>query len=228
MVPPQPLARGIDLSTDMTDAAPLPYPIEVAVIDKSPLVVRGLQSLFAEDGRFELVASASDGERLLDALDRFRLDIVLSGWIMPYCDGRTFLERLREHERPPRVIVYTGDPDPSVPREAMRLGAAGFCAKNEPPERLLQVLDSVARGSMVFPFMDVRGLDDDPLAELTPRERELLGQLALGLTNNEIAKALGVSPNTVKFHLRNLYEKLDVRNRAEAVALHFSAQQTSC
>jgi len=90
------------------------------------------------------------------------------------------------------------------------------------------VLDSVARGSMVFPFMDVRGLDDDPLSALTPRERELLGQLALGLTNNEIAKALGVSPNTVKFHLRNLYEKLDVRNRAEAVALHFSAQQTSC
>lgn len=224
MDPPSPLAREADLSINMTDPAPLSYPIEVAVIDKSPLVVRGLQSLFAEDGRFELVATASDGERLLDALDRFRLDVVITGWIMPYCNGRTFLERLRDHERPPRVIVYTGDPDPTVPREAMRLGAAGFCAKNEPPERLLQVLEAVAGGSMVFPFMDVRGLDADPLVNLTPRERELLGQLAQGRTNNEIAAALGVSPNTVKFHLRNLYEKLEVRNRAEAVALHFSAQ----
>ncbi len=109
----------------------------------------------------------------------------------------------------------------------MRLGAAGFCAKNESAERLLQVLEAVARGSMVFPFMDVGDLHADPLAGLTPRERQLLGQLARGLTNNEIAEVLGVSTNTVKFHLRNLYDKLDVRNRAEAVALHFSMQQGS-
>jgi DNA-binding NarL/FixJ family response regulator len=196
--------------------------VPIAVVDKNPIVVHGLRGLFSEDGRFELVASASDGERLLDALDRLRLAIVLTGWVMPYCDGREFLTRLRGRQNPPKVVIYTGDIGPHVPREAMRLGAAGFCAKSEPPERLLDVLDQVARGQMVFPFMDLSTLNDDPLAPLTPRERELLGLLGGGRTNVEIGRDIGVSPNTVKFHLRNLYGKLDVRNRAEAVALLYS------
>lgn len=197
-------------------------PIPVAVIDKNPIVVHGLRGLFSEDGRFQLVASASDGERLLDALDRLRFDIVLSGWVMPYCNGREFLTRLRGRQHAPKVVIYTGDPGEHVPREAMRLGAAGFCAKSEPPERLLSVLDQVAKGSMVFPFMDLGALNDDPLGPLTPRERELLGLLGGGRTNVEIGRDIGVSPNTIKFHLRNLYEKLSVRNRAEAVALLYS------
>jgi DNA-binding NarL/FixJ family response regulator len=203
----------------------LTYPIEVAVVDKSPLVVQGLRNLFADDGRFEVVASAPDGLRLLDALPRLHLDIVISGWVMPYCSGRELLQRLRGLGHPPRVVIYTGDSHPEVPREAMRLGAAGFCGKNEPPERLLQVLESVARGSMVFPLMDVTALKTDPLGALTPRERELLAELGRGRTNDEIANDLGVSLNTVKFHLRNLYEKLDVRNRAQAVAFMFGAQK---
>lgn len=198
------------------------YPVEVAIVDKSPLVVQGLKTLFADDGRFELVASASDGARLLDALSRLRLDIVISGWEMPVCNGRCLLERLSERDISPRVIVYTGDPDPDIPRQAMRLGAAAFCAKSEPPDRLMQIVDTVARGSMVFPFTDVRTLGDDPLSVLTPRESELLERLAEGLTNAEIAAVTGVSTNTVKFHLRNIYSKISVRNRAEAVALLMS------
>lgn len=198
------------------------YPVEVAIVDKNPLVVQGLKSLFADDGRFELVASASDGARLLDALSRLRLDIVITGWEMPVCNGRRLLEHLSERDISPRVIVYTGDPDPEIPRQAMRLGAAAFCAKSEPPERLMQIVDTVARGSMVFPFTDVGTLSDDPLSGLTPRESELLERLAEGLTNAEIAAAVGVSTNTVKFHLRNIYSKISVRNRAEAVALLMS------
>jgi DNA-binding NarL/FixJ family response regulator len=200
----------------------LSYPIEVAVADKSPLVVQGLRQLFADDGRFDLVVSASDGLRLLDALDRLRLDIVVSGWVMPYCGGRELLERLQERKGAPRVVIYTGLFDQTIPTEAMRLGAAGFCSKNEAPERLLRVLETVARGSMVFPFLDGWQKEGDPLSVLTPRERELLGLLGRGGTNSEIARDLGLSPNTVKFHLRNLYDKLDVRNRAQAVALLLS------
>ncbi len=198
------------------------YPVEVAIVDKNPLVVQGVKSLFADDGRFELVASASDGARMLDALSRLRLDIVITGWQMPVCNGQCLLEHLSESDISPRVIVYTGDSDPEIPRQAMRLGAAAFCAKSEPPERLMQIVDSVARGSMVFPFTDVGTLGDDPLSGLTPRERELLERLAEGLTNAEIATEVGVSTNTVKFHLRNLYSKISVRNRAEAVALLMS------
>ncbi len=198
------------------------YPVDVAVVDKNPLVVRAIKSLFQEDGRFHMVASATDGERFLDAVGRVPFDVVISSWVMPYCSGRELLEKLRELQDAPRIIIYTGSTNPNVARDAMRLGAAGFCAKDEPPERLLQVLDAVVKGSMIFPFMDMSKLAADPLDSLTRREKELLGKLAIGLTNKELATELGVSTNTIKFHLRNLYSKLDVRNRAEAAALHVS------
>ncbi len=206
----------------MNQPETISYPIDVAVVDKNPLVVRAIKSLFQEDGRFKMVASATDGERFLDAVGRIPFDVVISSWVMPYCSGRELLEKLRKIDRAPRIIIYTGSTNSNVAREAMRLGAAGFCAKDEPPEKLLQVLDAVARGAMIFPYMDISKLAVGPLDSLTRREKELLGKLAIGLTNNEIAAELGVTTNTVKFHLRNLYSKLDVRNRAEAAALHVS------
>ncbi len=206
----------------MNQQKTITYPVDVAVVDKNPLVVRAIKTLFQEDGRFHMVASATDGERFLDALGRIPFDLVISSWVMPYCSGRELLEKLRKTENAPRTIIYTGATNSNVAHQAMRLGAAGFCSKSEPPERLLQVLDAVAKGAMIFPYMDISKMTADPLDGLTRREKELLGKLADGLTNNEIATELGVTTNTVKFHLRNLYSKLDVRNRAEAAALHVS------
>lgn len=194
-------------------------PIEIVVADKNPLVISALRRLFAKDDRFRLVATASDGERFLEAVRRMKFDVGIIGWDMPYCDGRTVLEKLRGQPDAPRLLVYTGSLDPDVPREVMALGGAGFCAKSDPPERLFAAVDAIAAGRMVFPFVDVRTLGTDPLAALTLRERELLKRLASGRTNAQLAKDMGVSVNTVKFHLKNLYEKLDVRNRAQAVAL---------
>lgn len=202
------------------------YPVRVGVVDKNQLVVRGLRSLFDEDGRFDLVASAHDGARLLDGLSMLSLDIVITGWIMPYCNGRELLEALAELPQSPRVVVYTGHSGDLVPREAMELGAYAFFSKSESPERLLHVLDSVARGSMVFPFMSKRA-PESVLKLLTHKETLLLEKLCLGMTNQELAAAMDVSPNTVKFHLRNIYSKLDVRNRAEAVALYFNEGKVS-
>ncbi|WGF88685.1 LuxR C-terminal-related transcriptional regulator [Marinivivus vitaminiproducens] len=193
--------------------------IEVAIADKSSLIQRGLKALLEEDGRFEVVVSASDGERFLDACRRFRFDIGVIGWVMPFLDGRGVLQALHDRPGAPRIVVYTGSSADDVPREVMRLGGAGFCSKSEPPERLLDVLAAVARGHMVFPFIDLRAAPDDPLRALTPRERELLEALGTGRTNAELAKRFGVSANTVKFHLRNLFDKLGVRSRAQAVGL---------
>jgi two-component system nitrate/nitrite response regulator NarP len=81
---------------------------------------------------------------------------------------------------------------------------------------------TVAAGRMVFPFLDVRALKRDPREELTDREKTMLSALARGRTNNELAKELGISINTVKFHLRNLYEKLGFRNRSQAIAFYYS------
>lgn len=198
-------------------------PIEVVVADKNPLVLSGLKQMFFEDPRFTLVATASDGERFLQAVESLRFDVGVIGWIMPYADGRRVLEVLRERPNAPRIVVYTGSANRNVPREVMAAGGAGYCSKADPPERLFETVAAVAAGQMVFPFLDVRTLGDRPLDNLTQRERELLQALASGRTNAQLAKDLGVSVNTIKFHLKNLYEKLAVRNRAQAVALHLSA-----
>ena len=198
--------------------------IDLVVADKNPLVLSGLKQLIAEDDRFKLVALATDGERFLEAVARLSFSVGVIGWAMPYCDGYAVLERLRGTQTAPRIVVYTGSSDPNVPRNVMALGGAGFCAKSDPPEALLETVVSVAAGRMVFPFVDVRTLNQNPLELLTNKESELLEAMAGGATNAELAETLGVSINTIKFHLRNIYDKLEVRNRAQAIAFQISAR----
>jgi len=197
--------------------------IAVALADKNPLILRGLKSLLEEDERFELAVAATDGERFLDAMERTGFDVAVIGWVMPYLSGRDVLEKLSSREAPAsnraRIVIYTGDPSPDIPRRALQLGAAGFCSKQEPPEKLLDIITSVAGGTMVFPLLDKPPAESDPLSPLTRRERQTLEAVARGLTNTEAAVVLGVSVNTIKFHLRNLYDKLNVHNRALAVRL---------
>ncbi len=195
-------------------------PVRVAIADKNPLIVRGLRSLFAEDGRIETVIAATDGELFLDCVNRMDFDIGIIGWVMPFCDGEGVLTALQDKEEAPRIIVYTGDMGAGTPARAMDLGAAGFCSKTEPPEHLLDIIMSVAGGQMVFPL--TRGRQTDPMQTLTAREGQILHALCDGKTNAQLAKTFGVSPNTIKFHLRNLFEKLDVQSRAAAVAMCLS------
>ncbi len=194
--------------------------IDVVVADKSPLILAALSQIFAGDERFSLVASASDGERFMEAVERLSFDIGVIGWEMPYMDGAAVLKAIATRPKSPRIVIYTGEPAPDLPRRAMLLGAAGFCSKREKPETLLSTVMAVSEGRMVFPFMDMSKPQTDPFASLTGRERDLFGTLSQGLTNAQIAKTMGVSLNTVKFHLKNLYEKLGVSNRAQAVAYY--------
>ncbi|MBD3661930.1 MAG: response regulator transcription factor [Arenibacter algicola] len=199
--------------------------IDVVVADKSPLLLTGLVELFDQDERFNLVATAADGERFMEALERLRFDVGVIGWNMPYLNGQGVLQALqqRENERLPRIVVYTGNGAPDIPRQVMRFGGAGFCSKTEQPTKLLDTVLAVAEGRMVFPFMDLSRSGSDPFAGLTAREQELLASLSRGRTNQQIAGDLSISLNTVKFHLKNLYGKLDVKNRAQAVACYLNA-----
>lgn len=200
-------------------------PLSVVIGDKNPLVLRGVTQLLDEDPRFGRVVTATDGSRLLDAVDRFRFDLLVVGWVLPHLSGQEVLEALGERADRPRVIVYTGDPDPALPRVAMTLGAAAFCAKSETPERFRETLVRVADGQMVFPFMPMAPAGHG--VGLTGRERELLALMAGGATNAELAVELAVSINTVKFHVKNLYQKLGVRNRTEATARFYSEEIAS-
>ncbi|MBT3306889.1 MAG: response regulator transcription factor [Alphaproteobacteria bacterium] len=194
--------------------------IDLVIADKSPLVLAGLTDMFGADDRFDLLATAADGERFMEAVERLSFDVGVIGWSMPFMSGADVLDALGEHDTPPRVVVYTGDTTAAVPRRAMLKGGAGFCSKQDDPETLIETVMAVAEGRMVFPFIDMSKPMADPFGTLTGRERELLSALSEGMTNALIAEQLGISVNTVKFHLKNLYEKLEVSSRSHAISLY--------
>lgn len=202
-----------------------PSRITVVVADKSSLVRKGLEVLLDEDPHFQLQALADDGTQFLEAVRKFKPKVGVIGWVMPNTDGRQVLEALRDCEDRPSLIVYTGHAQRDVPRQVMRLGGSGLCFKSDPPEQLLDTIASAAAGRMAFPFVDVRSLDDCRLASLTTRERELLAALSGGSSNAQLAERFTISVQTVKFHLKNIYEKLRVANRAHAVALYVAENE---
>ena len=102
-------------------------------------------------------------------------------------------------------------------------GAAAFVSKMEQTAFLLDTIEAVADGRMVFPYIDVRTVYDNPLTTLTRRELEVLADLASGRTNKQIAREMSVSLNTVKFHVRNLFQKLGVNSRSQAIALYLQS-----
>lgn len=216
--------RNMNATNGETQGGTPKEPIEIVVADKSPLILSALVQLFDKDDRFTLVATAADGERFMEAVDRLKFHVGIIGWNMPYQNGQSVLQELQKREGPqPRIIVFTGNGAPDIPRQVMRFGGAGFCPKTDQPAQVLDTVLSVAEGRMVFPFMDLSRSGSDPFAGLTAREQELLASLSRGLTNQQIAGDHTISLNTVKFHLKNLYGKLDVKNRAQAVACYLNA-----
>lgn len=193
---------------------------QIMIADKSPVVRSGLRDFIARDGRFEVIDAHPTGAAFLAAAEQQTPDIGVIGWSFPDITGGEILSALRRRHSPTRIIVYTGEPGKDVLRQAVRLGAWGFISKSDEPELLVDAIAAVARGRMSLPYVDLQALTTDPFAELTSRERELLTALANGWTNLQIASRIGISRNTVKYHLKNLYDKLGVSNRAMAVALY--------
>jgi two-component system nitrate/nitrite response regulator NarP len=198
-------------------------PIRVGLADKNPLMHAALKHLLSEDNRFELVFVASDCEDFLRQVSEKPIDVGVIGWIIGPCDGRFILDHLNIEDHPPRIVVYTGDESKSVPVQVMSHGGAAFVSKSEQPSVLLDTIATVAQGRMVFPYMDVRAIYDNPLTTLTRREMEVLSDLSSGRTNKQIARDLGVSLNTIKFHVRNLFQKLGVNSRSQAISLYLQS-----
>ncbi len=197
--------------------------IEVAIADANPLMLTALSEFFERDPSFSLVSTASTAEGFLEAVSRVPVKAAVIDWQLPRMGGERLLEALRRLPEAPRVVVYGSAETPEVVRRAMTAGAAGFCARSHAPEDLLAIVRQAARGQMVFPFVDVRDLNRDPVESLTGRERALLAALARGLNNKALAAEFDISVNTVKFHLRNLYDKLTVGSRAQAIAFYYAA-----
>ena len=198
--------------------------LRVIIADDHPLVVEGLHGLVGSEPDIDVVATATDGERALDAVRRFQPDLLIMDLEMPYMRGTDCLKQIRAEGLAVRVLVLSAFGDAHTLREAIESGADGFALKTGAPEATLAAIRQVAHGQLVFPDAARRWLTDTqkrgPSNELTDREEDVFQLLANGASNAQIAQKLGLSESTVKFHLRNLFAKLGVTNRTEAAA-HF-------
>lgn len=210
-------------------------PIRVILADDHELVVQGLQALLSHERDIQVVATATDGDQLLELLGCHPVDVVVLDLQMPY-HGLTVLSEIRRRALPVRVLVLTAFSDGESIQSALELEADGLALKTEPPRQTVEAIRQVAHGRLVFPRAARRwlavhrapaaaGVSPETSTDLTEREWEVLGHLAQGRTNQEIADALTVSENTVRFHLKNIYEKLAVANRTEAAAWYFQFRQ---
>ena len=193
----------------------------VVLANSNALILQALADLVEGDRRFTLLGTSKTAEGCLELCLRLAVEICVVEWTIPKLGAEQLLQLLRDHPSAPRSVVYASGNDPNVVRSALAAGAAGFSTSDMPHERLLDIMASVAAGKMVFPYVDIRTLKQDPRESLTDRERTILAELAQGRTNTELARHLGISTNTVKFHLRNLYDKLGLKNRAQAIAFHY-------
>ena len=198
-------------------------PVNVMLGDGNPLVLSAMSEIFERDRRFALIATSATAEGFLGTVMRLPVQVGVIDWNLPVLGGARLIDVLREQRNPVRIIVY-GEETGDLPRLAMSAGAAGFAPRRGEIEGLLNTCIEVAGGKMVFPFVDVRELRQDPIQSLSRKERQILESLAKGLSNKELSREFAISPNTVKFHLSNLYEKLAVKNRAQAIAFFYSSR----
>lgn len=198
--------------------------IRILVVDDHEVVRCGLKSLVA-DTDIEVVAEAASGEEAVQMASEHKPDVVLMDIRMPGGDGLTALGRIKlDHPDMPVLVLSTYD-NPTYVARAVALGAAGYVLKGAPRERLIETIQAAARGESAWTREELRRvtgalatprLSSDVEVPLTKRESEVLRQLALGLTNKEIAQALSISYETVKEHVQHILRKVGVSDRTQA------------
>ena len=211
--------------------------VRVLIVDDQALVRAGFRMILESEPDIEIVGEAEDGLQAVEASAELRPDVVLMDIRMPNLDGleatRRILDRPGETARV--LMLTTFDLDEYV-YEALRAGASGFMLKDTPPEQLVSAIQVVASGdALLSPTITRRVIEEfirrpptsiatqpsPRLAELTARELEVLGFMARGLSNAEIAKDLFVSETTVKTHVARILMKLDLRVRVQAVVFAY-------
>ncbi|MGC4755425.1 response regulator [Micromonospora trifolii] len=209
--------------------------IRVLIADDQALLRAGFRALLDSDPQIEVVAEAEDGEQAVAAVALHRPDVVLMDIRMPKLDGIAATRTVLAAADPPHVLILTTyDTDENV-FDALEAGAVGFLVKDTPPAQLLEAVRSAVRGGAVISPSTTRRLVDHlvaarlrrdrpappALAALTEREREVLGLIARGCSNREIAGRLHIAELTAKTHVSRVLTKLAVESRVQAAVVAY-------
>ena len=200
----------------MTD--PASSPITILTADDHPLIRDGLAAVLRAESGLQVVAEAANGEEAIEAYARLHPDIVLMDLRMPVMDGLAATRAILADDPNARIIVLTTyDGDEDIHR-ALAAGARGYLLKDMMRTDLLGVIRAVHRGQRGIPApVAARLAEHTPRIGLTPRELEVLRLVADGLSNAQVAQRIGRTEGTVKVHLKNILQKLDAKDRTEAV-----------
>lgn len=206
----------------------------VAIVEDNPSIRRSLQEWVDSAPGLRCICACGDAETALKEVPRLRPDVVLMDIHLPGESGIACTARLRSMMPALQIIVVTVYRDRDLLFQALKAGACGYLLKRSSPEELLRAIAEVRSGGapmtgeiarMVVETFQQPAKGMPAPAELSQREMELLALVAKGLTNKEIGPKLGISYDTVRAHLRRIYEKLHVRCRAEAVVRYLQNPQ---
>jgi DNA-binding NarL/FixJ family response regulator len=214
-------------------------PIRVLLVDDDALMRAGLEAIFSSDRAVEVVGEAVDGHEALARARELRPDVVLMDVRMPALGGIAATREIVASLPDARVVILTTFEDDEYIFGALTAGASGFLLKRTSPELLIEAIKAVAAGdSLLSPSVTRRVIDrmaalpsgeavlDRRVELLTTREREVLEQLARGLSNAEIARVLVIEESTVKTHVKRVLMKLGLRDRVQAVILAYESGLT--
>jgi DNA-binding NarL/FixJ family response regulator len=211
--------------------------IRTLLVDDQPLIRSGIRALLDSEDDIEVVGEAADGQAGLELATQLCPDIVLMDVQMPVMDGIEATRRIARDERlaAARVVILTNYGLDEYVFQALRAGASGFVLKDSKPEELLHALRVVADGDALLSPAITRALIGEFVARppdaqtagglemLTNREREVVAQVAHGLSNDEIAAAMVISPTTAKTHVSRAMTKLGARDRAQLVVFAYQS-----
>jgi NarL family two-component system response regulator LiaR len=198
--------------------------IRIVIADDHAVVRQGLRTLLELQEEMEVVGEAADGEEAVAQVEATAPDVALLDLVMPRLGGIDAIRRIRERCPATRILVLTSFADDDTVLPAVRAGAAGYLLKDVQPQDLIAAIRTVHAGEALLApevatmLVEQLAAGDEPRDrdELTPRERDVLAQLARGQPNKLIARELGVSERTVKTHVSNILGKLDLTDRTQA------------